>query len=147
MVCVCKKLHLPTYDWNTVALQSLGETTCGHWASFFLANGPKNWWVPLGPDPEANDALIRHLVRCTSKQRLGYTHKKQSKKGENPLRLLWMHHISLLFFCRPLVGYFSNGVDMPQNPHLLVRVEAELALQGETGDLCESAMETIRRVL
>ena len=62
---VCEKLHLPAYDWNTADLQSLGETTCGHWAAFFLANGPKNGWAPFGPDPEANDALIRRLVRFT----------------------------------------------------------------------------------
>ena len=65
LVRVCALLHLPAYDWNTADLQSLGETTCGHWAAFFLANGPKNGWAPFGPDSEVNDALIRRLVRFT----------------------------------------------------------------------------------
>ena len=59
---VCAHLRLPAYDWNTADLQSLGETTCGHWASWFIKHGPKKGWAPFGRNPEANDALIRRLV-------------------------------------------------------------------------------------
>ena len=65
LASVCALLRLPSYSWNAADLQSLGETTCGHYALWFTKHGPKNGWAPFGPDPEANDALIRRIVRLT----------------------------------------------------------------------------------
>ena len=62
---VCAVLQLDHYTYNTADLQSLGETTCGLWAAFYVTNGPKNGWSPFGSDLVANDALIRQLVRLT----------------------------------------------------------------------------------
>ena len=62
---LCLHLGLRRYSWNTADLQSLAETTCGHWAVLLLQDGPKKGWRRFGPDQEANDALIRQLVLFT----------------------------------------------------------------------------------
>ena len=59
---VCALMHLPANEWNTADLQNLGETTCGHYALWFTKHGLKNGWASFGPNPEANDALIRRIV-------------------------------------------------------------------------------------
>ena len=60
---VCRRLGLNTYEYSRADLQSLGETTCGHWALYFAQNGPETGWDAFGHDQERNDRIIRHLVR------------------------------------------------------------------------------------
>ena len=60
---VCQRLGLNTYEYNSVDLQSPGETTCGLWALYFAKNGPNKGWEAFGPNREYNDSLIRQLVR------------------------------------------------------------------------------------
>ena len=62
LTAVCRLLGLAHFSSNQSDLQSLGESTCGHWALFFLKNGPHEGWEHFGSDLEANDLLIQKLV-------------------------------------------------------------------------------------
>ena len=53
---------LYSFEYNSVELQSIHETTCGLWALYFAKNGPNKGWDIFGPDLERNDHLIRQLV-------------------------------------------------------------------------------------
>ena len=59
---VCRRLGLKNYDWNKFDLQAMRGITCGHYALWFLKNGPKKGWEMFGSDLEANDRLIQRLV-------------------------------------------------------------------------------------
>ena len=60
---VCHRLGLKKYSWNTADLQSLNETTCGHYSAYFCKNGPKKGWSQFGSNRAANDQLVRKLVQ------------------------------------------------------------------------------------
>ena len=60
---VCQCLSLNSFDYDSVDLQSIHETTCGLWALYFAQNGPNKGWEAFGRDRELNDQLIRQLVR------------------------------------------------------------------------------------
>ena len=62
LTSVCRLLGVRDYSWNKADLQGLTSKTCGHWALYFCQKGPWQGWEQFGPNREANDQHIKHLV-------------------------------------------------------------------------------------
>ena len=101
VACVCTLLHFATHTWNTSDLQNLGDTTCDHWALFFLENGANKWVGVLWAQPGGQQRLDQALVA------LHLNSSPISGKPSPP----WAQNISSFFFCRLLVGQLSDGVE------------------------------------